>query len=638
MRWLLRAAAAALVLAVIAIGVLVWALPRLAKSEAARAKIESLARAALGRDLHYGEIDFGLLPPSLLVERPEIAGAGAGDPPLARADHIALRVELLPLLRRQLEISSLAIDGLALHLVRTKDGLVLPGASPHPEPKSPEGEPKPDQGGGPALGIRALSLRDGALELEDRSATPAKTWTITDVDVTAKSAGSGEPVAITGSLESVKGGALEVAGKLSLDAELDRLGAGPTGPFSIDARAARIAYGADFTKPAGTPAKLRGRIAAGEGGALAVEDLVLELNNLIARGALHTAPHTELTLAADAFALDGWEEVVPALGVVKPTGRIAIPKLAVATDPLAVRGEIALDDLVATPPERAPVTLKGAILLLGSELRTRDLVARAADQPIRLEANVKQLFDSPNYELAFETQGADTNALLTGYAKQPDRLIGPLDAKGVLRGAVSGEKPLLDALSGDLVLGIEGGRIAGVSLLEAALGAFGGRVIEAVRQQGGKDWERFASDRFESLRGTLRIADGRLVTAPVALTYPDWGAQLEGPIRLADLALDLKGRLTIKPTLDAALARAFGAHGAYTPVERVVDLASVRGEVGAPKVQIAGSAVANLAVAYAGTKEREELKKKLEKELGPGSGEIVDHGLDVLQGILGGNK
>ena len=128
------------------------------------------------------------------------------------------------------------------------------------------------------------------------------------------------------------------------------------------------------------------------------------------------------------------------------------------------------------------------------------------------------------------------------------------------------------------------------------------------------------------------------MTAPIALTYPDWGAQLEGPIRLADLALDLKGRLTIEEALDAALARAFGARDDYVPQTRVVDLASVRGELGAPKVQITGSAVATLAAAYAGQIEREELKKRIEKELGPGSGEIVDQGLEVLEDLLGGKK
>ena len=640
MKWLVRAAVAGFVLAALALGALAWAVPRLAKSEAARAKIEASARAALGRELRYGEIGAGLLPPSLIVEQPEIAGEAAGDPPLARAQRVALRVELWPLFRGQLEVASLAIDGLSLHLVRTAEGLVLPGptGSEPPPPSEPDTRPSPGEDGGLAFGIREFAVRDGALVLEDRSASPATTWSVAGVDLTATSEAAGQPIAIAGEVADVKSGALAVDGPLSLKAELDQLAAGAAGPFTVDAGAARVVYGADFNKPAGTAAALRGRIAAGEGGALAIEGLELELASLVARGALRTAPRTELSLSADAFALDSWDALVPALGMVKPTGRIAIPKLALSTGPLAVRGEIALDDLVATPPDMAPVALRGAIELRGTELRTRDLVARAAEQPIRVDASVTQLFEVPRYEVSFETKGADTNALLAGYAKQPDRLLGPLDLKSTLRGTTSGETSFLDALSGNLGFDIEGGRIVGVSLLEAVLGSFGSRINEAVRRQGGKDWERFTSDQFESLRATLQIADGRLVAAPITLTYPDWGAQLEGPIRLADLTLDLKGRLTIKEALDAALARAFGARDNYVPQTRVVDLASVRGELGAPKVQITGTAVATLAAAYAGQFEREELKKRIEKELGPGSGEIVDQGLDVLQGILGGKK
>jgi AsmA protein len=638
-KWLVRGAVAFVAFAALAIGALAWAVPRLAKSEAARAKIEALARAALGRDLHYAEIGAGLFPPSLLVVSPEIAGAAAGDPPLARAERIALRVELWPLFRRQLEVASLAIDGLALHLVRTADGFVLPKPEGAPTPPPPS-EPDAGRGGGEGLGfgIRELAVRNAALVLDDRSASPAKTWSVLDADLTAKSKAAGEPIAIEGSLTDIKGGALEVAGPVSIEAKLDRLGAGATGPFQVDAKKARVVYGADFSKPAGTALALSGRIAAGDGGALAIDDLELALSNLVARGALRTAPRTELSLAAEPFALDGWEAIIPPLGLAKPSGRVAIPKLAVSTGPLAARGEIALDDLVATPPDMAPVALRGAIELRGTELRTRELVARAANQPIRIDATVTELFDGPRYEVAFETKGADTNALLSGYAKQRDRLEGPLDLKGTLRGTTSGATSILEALSGDLALDIEKGRIVGVSLLEAVLGSFGPRITEVLRQQGGKDWERFTSDQFESLRARLVIAGGRVQTEPISLTYPDWGAQLEGPIRLADLALDLKGRLTIKESLDAALARAFGTKGNYAPQTRVVDLAKVEGELGAPRVQITGSAVATLAAAYAGAVERDELKKRLEKQLGPGSGEIVDQGLDILQGVLGGKK
>jgi uncharacterized protein involved in outer membrane biogenesis len=637
MKWLVRAAIAVVALVVLAVGALLWAGPRLAKSEAARAKIQAAARDALGRELSYGDIDFGLLPPSLLVVEPAVAGATAADPPLARAQRIALRLGLWPLLHGQLDVESLAIDGLALHLVRTQDGLVLPGR----KQEAPEAEPEPpgeSGGGGSPLAIREVTVSDGSLVLDDRSAQPATTWTIDDLDLTAKSDGAGAPIALDGSLHAVKGGALAVAGKVALEAELDRLGAGAQGPFALDAGAADVRYGADFAKPAGTAMAVRGRIASDERGALRIDDLVVELKNLVAKGALRTKPSTELTLTADAFALDGWDELVPPLGIVKPTGRVAIPKLALALDPLAVRGEIALDDLVATPPDMAPVALKGALVLSGSELRTRDLVARAAEQPIRIDAHVAQLFDGPRYQVSFETQDADTNALLAGYAKQKDRLIGPLDLKGTLRGTTGGGASLLDAMSGELALDIEHGRIVGVSLIEAVLGSFGKAVAEAVQKQGNQEWERFTSDQFEALRGSLRIENGRIVTAPVTLTYPDWGAQLEGPIRLSDLGLDLVGRLTIKEALDRALARAFGANREYAPKVRVIDLAAVRGELGAPKVQLSSTGVTQIAAAYAGNIEADKLKKKLEKQLGPGSGELVDQGLGVLQDLLGGKK
>ena len=120
------------------------------------------------------------------------------------------------LLRGQLEVASLAIDELALHLVRTKDGLVLPGRGESPEtPPAPE-EPAPEDHGGLAFGIREIALSDASLALEDRSAQPAKTWSVADLDLTAQSAAANEPVKIEGSLADVKGDALEVAGLVAL--------------------------------------------------------------------------------------------------------------------------------------------------------------------------------------------------------------------------------------------------------------------------------------------------------------------------------------------------------------------------------------------------------------------------------------
>ncbi len=638
MRWIARAAVAALVLVALAIGVLVTALPRLAKSGAARARIDAAARSLLGRELRYAELDFGLLPPSLLVIEPSLSGESAAAPPLARAGRVALRAQLLPLVRGRLEVSSLVVEGLAVHLVRTADGWVLPrpdsdepaGSSPpDTEPASPEDE------AGIALGIRTVSLRDASLALEDRSASAPVTWRVEDLDVTARGGDPGAPIALDGSIGRAGGGALAVEGPVAFEAELESA-TGASGPFTIDASAAGVRYGADFTKPAGTRALLRGTLTTGADGALGADDLVLELHNLVLNGAVRTGDATALSISAAPFALDGWQQLVPPLAIANLSGRVAIPKLELSGDPSAARGLFVLDGIEAHPSGLAPIALSGELVLDGATLRTRDAVLRAAEQAFSIDARVHELFTTQHFEVAFEAEAADSNALLAGFAHQPDRLYGPLDVKGVLRGQLSGERSILDAVSGDLAFDIEGGRIVGASLLEVVLGSLGEQVAEAGRNH--KDWERFTSEQFESLGGTLRIADGRLVTAPVTLRYRDYGAQLEGPIGLADLALDLTGTLTFEETLDAALARSFGAHDDYVPERRSVSLAAVRGTLGAPEVQLAGSSVLNLAAGYAKQIERDDLKRRVEKEFGTGSGEIVDQGLDVLEGLLGGGR
>jgi hypothetical protein len=178
----------------------------------------------------------------------------------------------------------------------------------------------------------------------------------------------------------------------------------------------------------------------------------------------------------------------------------------------------------------------------------------------------------------------------------------------------------------------------GASLLEAALGSLGQQLAATTRQRGAKQWERFYSEEFESLGGKLRLGGGRLVTEPATLRYRDYGVRLEGAVRLSDLELDLHGVLSLGPAVDAELARAFGAPDDYVPAPRDLVIQSLRGTPTAPKVQLAGSSIASLATHYVKQTQRDELKRAVEKELGPGTGEAVDRGLDVLEGLLGGGK
>ncbi len=77
MRLAIRLAGILVVLVVMALIALAVALPRLVRSDAARGRIEEAAREATGREIRYGELDFGLLPPRLVVREPEVKGASA---------------------------------------------------------------------------------------------------------------------------------------------------------------------------------------------------------------------------------------------------------------------------------------------------------------------------------------------------------------------------------------------------------------------------------------------------------------------------------------------------------------------------------------------------------------------------------
>jgi hypothetical protein len=289
-----------------------------------------------------------------------------------------------------------------------------------------------------------------------------------------------------------------------------------------------------------------------------------------------------------------------------------------------------------TIPDSAPLSLTGELVLAGASIFARDAQMLLAGEPFTISPKLDDLAGAPRFEVRFATAGASSDALLTAFADLPDRLHGPLVTSGTLRGPVGGEKPFLETLEGDIDFGIAQGRIVGASILEATLGSLGKRVAEARR--GDPTWERFYSDQFEKLAGKVRLSRGHLITEPVTLVYRDYGVTLEGPVRLPDFDLDLRGTITLGPAVDRELARAFSAPDGYVPAQRELVLQSVRGFPTNPKVQLASNSVASLAAHYVKESQREDLKRAVEKELGPGSGEVIDRGLDALEGILGGRR
>jgi hypothetical protein len=429
-----------------------------------------------------------------------------------------------------------------------------------------------------------------------------------------------------------------LAGDVTLRADVATPTQAAAGSFELDATPASLTLGDGFSKPPGVPARVTGRIVPGAGGALAIEDVRLVIRNLEARGRVGSLSPFSVELSAPPFELKGWDALVPALASVRPTGRIGLEQLRFASGTRDLRGSVRLDGLVLRPREGAELTLRGEVRGEGGSLRSVGTTLETAGQVSDLDLQVGELFTTPRYRVKLSAREADSNQILTGLFAKPDTLHGPLGLDLSLAGAVGGDA--LQSLSGTIDFGVEPGQLVGVSLLRSVfdrLGSVGSLAVNLGRAFGGRDLQRFYGDEFELLRGALRVRDGIARTDDLTLRYRGYAVRLQGTLALADLGLDMSGELTIQEELDAAIARSL-VPGDYQPRQRVVPLARVRGTLGDPKVVIDPVVATRFAAAYAGDVYADELRQKAEREIGAGTGELVDQGVRVLEGILGGGR
>jgi AsmA protein len=122
-RWLARTALLLAGLLLIALGG-VWYLAASLDLVALEAELALAVRERTGHDLRVEGLELLPLPlPTIVVRGVELSAApGFGPEPMLRVERAAARLELLPLLRGELELGSLRLDGLALRLERSEAG------------------------------------------------------------------------------------------------------------------------------------------------------------------------------------------------------------------------------------------------------------------------------------------------------------------------------------------------------------------------------------------------------------------------------------------------------------------------------------------------------------------------------------
>ncbi|NQZ96402.1 MAG: AsmA family protein [Myxococcales bacterium] len=408
---------------------------------------------------------------------------------------------------------------------------------------------------------------------------------------------------------------IEVGGLVAVDAALTGFPDAPTGTFALDATAADLRYGGAFTKPPGDEAHVTGRILRGVDGALTVDDVRLEIRDFEAHGRMLLGERLMLALDAPPTEIGGLAALIPPIAPYGLKGNVGLEALVLRTKPLDLRGRVKLQGLVLPVAGFIPVRLDGTVLVDGDALRTRDLVATAAEQEFRVEVDVNDLWGDRNERARVEAEGVDTSAIVSAITGEPARLHGDLALQGLVSGSLSDLVAAIESLNGSVRFDITDGRIEGVSLLQASFDAIGplGKAAHLVGfVSRDLNLDRFFDGEFESIGGTLKIDDGVITTDDLRAVYTTYEVDLWGMLRLTDLSLDMKGNLTLGGNLVAAL-------GARVATPRVVPLASVRGTLTQPKVEVTPTVVKGFFAALGLPRIRSTLAGVLEKPLRSGA-------------------
>jgi len=115
--------------------------------------------------------------------------------PAVRIESVSATVRLFPLLRKDVQVSSLALIRPQLHLRRSADGALGVGGLPIPAgPPASNPGPRATPAAAVALLISSLQVRDGVLRLTDETSSPPLAVTANDVDATFRNVSLTRPM------------------------------------------------------------------------------------------------------------------------------------------------------------------------------------------------------------------------------------------------------------------------------------------------------------------------------------------------------------------------------------------------------------------------------------------------------------
>ena len=200
------------VLLVVVVAVLAIA-PKMLNVNHYHDQIQSQLSAKLGRPVTLGAMSLSLLPPKFTVENAAIfEDKNFGSGTFAQMQSMAVRVKLLPLLHKDVEIQSLTLEHPQVELVRDEQGVwnfsslgktSEPAAAPSqpatktPAKPTPAQTSQPSQGtqGGQNFELSQLDINDGSVAITDRQKHQARAL-YDHIDVTLKDYAENKPFSL----------------------------------------------------------------------------------------------------------------------------------------------------------------------------------------------------------------------------------------------------------------------------------------------------------------------------------------------------------------------------------------------------------------------------------------------------------
>jgi len=428
MKTLLKIVGALIAGVVVLVVAAVIIVPLVLDPEDVKRELSTRVEQATGRELSIpGEVELSVFP-WLGVRLGQVSlgnAAGFEAPVFASTETVEVRVKLMPLLSRRLEMDTVTVHGLTLNLERDAGGrgnwedLAAAGDAP-----AGDAAPAPAGDAGPVLAgfaIGGVDLRDAAVSYADRRS--GQRLAVRDLALKTGALAPGEPVAVELGF-GVESSNPALSGRVTATASVAADAAAQT------ARADGLEVEADLEGPSLPGGRLAAGLAAelavdAASGTASVRDLVVTALDLSATGALEVSglggePSYRGELAVPQFSP---RELLAALGAQAP--RTADPE-ALASASLATRIAGGADALTLDP-----LTVKLDQSTLTGNARASGFAAPALRFALALDAIDVDRYLPPGEAAAPANPGAGA----AGAAGLPLETLRALDVEGSLEAA-----------------------------------------------------------------------------------------------------------------------------------------------------------------------------------------------------------